>query len=710
MTFDSVKCKSLSSGRKSDTVSRELNIPAVTIDKWWLARQDITHQYEKFCAANREDSDLLRSAQKYQENLSGADHNNEEELHDLKDLDFTPEEVSGKVEVESDDEVEGKRRKKRKVDTSPYKRRKRVELPTVKSEKPPGLRENTGKQTTDHKEKRKLRHTPAKRPPIKPKDLKMESPPPRNIISSTGMKTEQPVKEPEEKISENSSEKINVKFGNVPVKKDDNEKSSETKKETQKISTASDSSVATLSSISSEHKILPKQSQTLSNNGPESLSISENLSQNSTLDLDEDDSEPIVNFLETVKESPAVTSPVVAPKQSGLSSVRSVKEVSEELFHPLATSSKYDLTGEFSKAGLDPVKAAATQQISSKNIKKEFQSSLEYIEDILGISTETEGLSDNSSVVERYYSRIDSQPSSVVTSVKNIKAEKVEEASSGPSMSSQKAVRDLEVNTTTERGVRERSVSPPASEFPLVPVEGQGLNLDLFQPAHYPPPPPQRGARVRVPTPTRGRTNIVRRVPRGRAVLRSQPPRGFPVALPRGQVVRGRPFPHQRGRGQLGGPIAGGQVVIRGARGGHMAVGRGQLVSGRGRVAVRGRGYPGQNSGMSVQMTRGPGRGMTRPRPPVSAPLPEKLSNIRGLSVSVTREKPVSLPRGVRLPSGITLSHPRGIQNQPPAAQPSAAQPRPAQPLPPAEKEKKERVSLEVTARQLEALRTLGYL
>ena len=271
-------------------------------------------------------------------------------------------------------------------------------------------------------------------------------------------------------------------------------------------------------------------------------------------------------------------------------------------------------------------------------------------------------------------------------------------------------MRDLEVNTTTERGVRERSVSPPASEFPLVPVEGQGLNLDLFQPAHYPPPTPQRGARVRVPTPTRGRTNIVRGVPRGRAVLRSQPPRGFPVALPRGQVVRGRPFPLQRGRGQLGGPIAGGQVVIRGARGGHMAVGRGQLVSGRGRVAVRGRGYPGQNSGMSVQMTRGPGRGMTRPRPPVSAPLPEKLSNIRGLSVSVTREKPVSLPRGVRLPSGITLSHPRGIQNQPPAVQPSAAQPRPAQPLPPAETEKKERVSLEVTARQLEALRTLGYL
>ena len=123
------------SGRKSDTVSRELGVPAVVIDKWWLQRGDITTQYEKYCAANKDDSDLLDAAIKYQDTLRGTSPSQEEEVHDQKDLDFRPEEVSGKVEVESDEEsgVRGPRRKKKKVDTSPYKRRKRVELPTVKS-------------------------------------------------------------------------------------------------------------------------------------------------------------------------------------------------------------------------------------------------------------------------------------------------------------------------------------------------------------------------------------------------------------------------------------------------------------------------------------------------------------------------------------------------------------------------------------------------
>ena len=109
----------------------------VMIDRWWLQREDITVQYEKFCRANRDDTDLLQSTSKYQDNLAGPSASPvQEELHDLKDLDFTPEETSGKVEVESDEEGRGQRRRKKKVETSPYKRRKRVELPTVKIQEP----------------------------------------------------------------------------------------------------------------------------------------------------------------------------------------------------------------------------------------------------------------------------------------------------------------------------------------------------------------------------------------------------------------------------------------------------------------------------------------------------------------------------------------------------------------------------------------------
>ena len=115
-------------------MSRELGISVVMVERWWLQREDITTQYQKYCSAHSDDSELLLNAKKHQDRFSRAPSTPEEEPHDMKDLDFTPEEVSGKVEVESDEE-KGKRKKRRKVDNSPYKRRKRVELPTVKSEK-----------------------------------------------------------------------------------------------------------------------------------------------------------------------------------------------------------------------------------------------------------------------------------------------------------------------------------------------------------------------------------------------------------------------------------------------------------------------------------------------------------------------------------------------------------------------------------------------
>merc|ERR1711981_632847 len=105
------------------------------------------------------------------------------------------------------------------------------------------------------------------------------------------------------------------------------------------------------------------------------------------------------------------------------------------------------------------------------NIKKEIHSAQEYIED----GFEADGSSNISSVVDRYYSGIGSQPSPATSSQKNIKTERAE--------------REM----TNQVEVRERSVSPPASEFPLVPVEGAGLNLDLLQPSY--PTPQLRGTK-----------------------------------------------------------------------------------------------------------------------------------------------------------------------------------------------------------------------
>merc|ERR1719242_2652764 len=112
----------IQSGRKSDTVSRELGVPVVMVDRWWLQREDITLQYERYCRANQDDTDLLQANSKYQENHARSSASPvQEELHDLKDLDFTPEETSGKVEVESEEEGRGQRRRRKKVETSPYK-------------------------------------------------------------------------------------------------------------------------------------------------------------------------------------------------------------------------------------------------------------------------------------------------------------------------------------------------------------------------------------------------------------------------------------------------------------------------------------------------------------------------------------------------------------------------------------------------------------
>jgi len=430
-------------------------------------------------------------------------------------------------------------------------------------------------------------------------------------------------------------------------------------------------------------------------------------------------------------------------------------------------------------------------QLKAVNIKKELPSSGEYIEDTNFESNQVP--SSNDSLVNRYYSQIGSEPSSqassssVTMSPAMIKQEAravsppLAPSSSAPYVPVESpAVSSQPVNIKAERQEiapeREASVSPPVSDYPLVPVSDNESSFDSLiaqpsypaavYPQHYQPQPPQpmvvaqpqpliqrgRGA------PVRGRGQVARVrgqpirpqairgqpisqrgqsvSPRGQLVVqrgmrgRGQPPiqRGAPISrgrvlsvrggqsLNRGQTVRGQPaFRGQPVRGQpltRGQPLARGQQPMRGQpplRGQAM---RGQPVlrgqpSLRGQTALRGqqttrglRGGPQPRGGRIASSSATSGQY----RPP--APLPEKLANMNGLSI--IRQQPVSLPKEIRLPAGITLSHPRGIQNQPPAIPASSSASRQTQNYDPEPPRKK--VTMELSQKQIDALKSLGML
>ena len=171
--------------------------------------------------------------------------------------------------------------------------------------------------------------------------------------------------------------------------------------------------------------------------------------------------------------------------------------------------------------------------------------------------------------------------------------------------------------------------------------------------------------------------------------------RGGPLVTGRGQVrglnMRPRVLPPSRG----GMARPGGQFTSQGLRGALPGYGRGLRGPGRGPV-------------------RPPGRTLLRPSAPAPdpdpAPLPASLLKLQGVSVTTVRPKPVILPQDLRLPSGITLSHPRGIQNQPPPSRPPSRPHYNPPPAPVPDTERKQKVSLELTAEQIETLRSLGYL
>ena len=338
------------------------------------------------------------------------------------------------------------------------------------------------------------------------------------------------------------------------------------------------------------------------------------------------------------------TSSQVLAMQPPLSSQVSLPEVPEVFGPPLATSSQKDLTEEFSDARQN------LPQLPPQ-MKKEAPTAQEFTEDSNGNSKPSP-----ESVAERYYHQIGSQPTPTIPPQPIVKAEGSESAEES-----------------------ERSVFPPVSAHPQVAVVDDGVSS----------PAGQRGVR--------GRPGYIRGQPVRGARGRGQPFRGALAAPGRVQPLRGGPGLVMRGRRQV-------NLNMRARDSPRL---RGDMARPRGQIMT-------QNPALIGWGGRGPVRALVRSPAPVRArapdpaALPRCLLNLHGLSVTKQRAVPVSLPEGLRLPAGVTLSHPRGIQNQSPPSR-SHDNPSPAPPPAP-DTEKKQKVSLELTAEQIEILRSLGYL
>ena len=144
------------SGRRPDTVSLDMDIPVGVINKWWLQREDIRTQFEKYCAAQERDERM--SQQSVAADKPGTSRDTEEEPPpDDKDEDFKPDEVSSKVDIDTDRRRPAKKKKKKEVELSPYKNRKRVELPTKEPPLPAKrLMLDEAPVTSDHNSNSKL--------------------------------------------------------------------------------------------------------------------------------------------------------------------------------------------------------------------------------------------------------------------------------------------------------------------------------------------------------------------------------------------------------------------------------------------------------------------------------------------------------------------------------------------------------------------------
>jgi len=185
----------------------------------------------------------------------------------------------------------------------------------------------------------------------------------------------------------------------------------------------------------------------------------------------------------------------------------------------------------------------------------------------------------------------------------------------------------------------------------------------------------QRGQQPRMGQP-RMALNPVAVQPRMRGQVPYNVPRGRGQPLRASPIIRGSPVP--RGVTRMASP-----QVSRGGRG--APAGRGAVIGQRPPALS-------PQMGRGTQRIRTPGQ-----QQPYRGQMPANLSTINGLSVS--RPRPATLPKGVRIPSGISMSHPLGIQRPHSANQPLDGRSSP-----------KRRVSMELSDRQMDALKNLGLI
>ena len=803
----------IQSGRRPDTVSQEMEVPVGLINKWWLQREDIRTQFERYSKVQDYQERLFQKS--LEQNGCDKDCDEKESSSDVgKKKDPNYEEKVSIVKGGSS----GKGKKKKKGE-SPFKSRKRIELPTKSKD------ENNSKEREDPPPIKSLPKAPQRRA-SNTKESKTQAPARRTSSSTrelvanlfpSGIST--PKNKNKTRVSDEevkSAKRVRVSSpGAVPRITNQRRRSSasdrgvspplssvtssltpsDVSSELSKIKDEISSPIKDHSSSSFQipisnavpirtttvipnkkhmvhtvNSILSKQGEEIPLNAPLSSTAPSTLPNQSPLNPDRRTSqESVTNFqndimkelnisLELTSDQPKMTVANTSAPQGDLppagvppppAAVHSVpvpltshtisikKEITAEsavrqdqnlnLFpqsspvisssgetqsYPLVPTAIESNPNQYYTPYLVPASSASMDDIAEPeptmnqvnssriNIKKEMNQ--EYIEETPSAPL---AIGHDADVANKYYSSIgasapasfDPPVSHQTSSAVNVKRERISpepETSSAPHDASLYSRYGLSAGPSTPQ--------TQTNSAPAQPVVGQS-------------PSPQ-----------------VRPVMRGRGQVRpAMRGRGGQQPIIRGvrpPVVRGAP-PMVRGASPIvrgASPNVRGQPNVRGMR----PVGRGVRPVARGqmRPGMRPQGGqprllrpPGVRPGQP-QPIRGvrPVRGGPGPRPVAArpaaprpaAPIPSSLQRIGGLSI--TRQAPVELPSNLRLPSGISLSHPRGIQNQPPQSRQPQAPVQRRSYEPPGQRQSneapKKKVTLELSQKQIDALKSLGML
>ena len=784
----------IQSGRRPDTVSHEMEVPVGLINKWWLQREDIRTQFERYSKVQDYQE---RQFQKSLENGCDKDCDEKESKSDVG----TKKDPSYEEKVSIVKGGSSRKGKMKKKGESPFKSRKRIELPTKSksgnsevSEKPPPIKSmpkapqrrasNANESKTQAPARRKSSSTRELVANLFPSGLS----PPKNKNKTRVSDEERPVKRVRvsspgaiprmtnsRRMSFASDRGVSPPISSVTSSLTPGDVTSELSRIKDEIASPSkDQSHSSLQKPMANNLSNPDNTQIPNNehivdsiqsmpgieftlNSPVTASFSTAPATISSLPNPDrrpsQESQSVASFQNDImkelnisldlssNQSQTVANPSAQPPPAGVHSVpvpltshtiSIKKEINAEApvsqqqnLHsfpqnfPVIPSSgetqSYPLvpsetnSNQYYTPYLVPTSSSSLDDIAEPeptvnhvnssriNIKKEMNQ--EYIEDTPPVPL---AIGQDTSIANKYYSSIGaSAPSSYDPS---------------PSVSHQTS---SAVSVKRERASPEpdtSSAQDPSPYYKYGLTAGPSAPAQSAQTQPYPalpqpvvgqPPLPQARPVIR----GRGQLRPMMRGRGGQPLIRGVRP---PGARPASPMIRGA-SPNVRGQPN----VRGVRPMLRGAR----PLARGQM-----RPGMRPQGGqprllrpPGARPGQPQPvrgMRGGPGVRPAAPRQaaprPAAPAIPSSLQRIGGLSV--TRQAPVELPTNLRLPSGISLSHPRGIQNQPPETR----QPQHQAPVQrrtyeaPSQRQSneapKKKVTLELSQQQIDALKSLGML